>query len=202
MAFNAITEDSTGRVVEWGATTLRAAGAGETAHIGTIDESSQSVIDTWGPNHTKVVAGDFTEMSAGEKAAVDVALATAAAEAAANGKLNYLHAITDVASLTSVAGALTIDCHLANEFRVLMDEDITSIVFGNVPVVGKAMTTRIVFVQDATPRTLPASWTGVDWWIPAAGAPVMPTGAGKALLAVVYHNGNETIGTSAAEPGA
>ncbi len=70
MTFNAITLDTTGQVLEWGAASLRSAGAGETAHSD-VDESSQSVIDTHGPLHTKVATSAFTEMTQGEKDAVD-----------------------------------------------------------------------------------------------------------------------------------
>lgn len=70
MTLNAITKDSTGRVVEWGAAALRSAGAGETAH-GAIDEATQTVIDANGPRYTKVVINDFTVMTAPEMAAVD-----------------------------------------------------------------------------------------------------------------------------------
>jgi len=201
MGFNAITEDATLRVLEWGSAPLRAAGAGETAYVGTIDEASQSVIDAEGPNHTKIVGLAFTAMSAGEKAAVDEALADAQASQMSSEMVNYAQAIANVASVVSVGGVLTFDCLEANEFSVALHENITSIVFVNGPANGKGLAMRVVFIQDATPRTLPASWPDVDWWVPQAGAPSMPAGAGKSLLATVYsQNGSQTIGTWAAEP--
>ncbi len=197
---NAITEDATLRVVEWGSNTLRAAGAGETAYIGVIDEASQSVIDAEGPNHTKVVDDAFVAMTAGEKDASDESMAAAVAAAVSVSNVNYKQAVVNVIDVVSDTGVATFDCLEGNEFRCPMTENITSVVLDNPPAVGKGQSIRIVFIQDSTPKTLPGTWDGVDWWIPTAGVPVMPTGAGKNLIATIYGNGTESIGTWVAEP--
>ena len=76
MALNAITRNATGRVIEWGAGVLRAAGSGETAYVDVISVESQSVIDSVGPRHTKVEANAFVEMTQSEKDAVDAILSS------------------------------------------------------------------------------------------------------------------------------
>ncbi len=114
--------------------------------------------------------------------------------------VNYKQAVANVAAVSSVAGVAIYNCLVANEFRTLMTENISNIEVINPPAVGKAQAIRVVFVQDAAPRTLPGGWVGVDWWIPVAGAPVMPAGAEKNLIVTIYSNGHESIGTWVAEP--
>ncbi len=69
-----------------------------------------------------------------------------------------------VTVLTPAAGVVTINCALGDYFTLVPTANVTSIVFTNPPVAGKAQTIMVRFTQDATARTVawPASfkWAG------------------------------------------
>ena len=69
MAYNALTDDATGAVLKWGYSTFTApAGTTEIAlNKGTLP------VDNIPLDYNKIVAADFTEMTASEKAVVDSA---------------------------------------------------------------------------------------------------------------------------------
>ena len=113
---------------------------------------------------------------------------------------NYTRARAEL-SVLGTSGNLNIDCNLGNHFTCDLTGNVTSITLTNEPASGDAQSVRIHFTQDTTPRTIPAAWTGVDWWTNAAGGPVMPTGSGKALAVVLdVVGGKKTAGSWSAEP--
>lgn len=113
---------------------------------------------------------------------------------------NYQRARSNTEAL-GTTGAISIDCNAGNDFSCDPTANITGITVTNKPAAGKSQMLRIVFTQDATPRTIPTSWTGVDWWTNAAGGPVMPTGSGKTLIVtIVIIGGKKAIGSWVAEP--
>ena len=115
------------------------------------------------------------------------------------GALSYTRARSKTAD-SGTTGAINLDCNIGNEHRAVLTGNLTSITIINKPPAGMSQTLRIVFVQAAGTYTVPTSWTGVDWWIPTAGGPVMPATSGKDLIVTIYMNGNESIGTWVAEP--
>lgn len=74
MAYNALTDDATLQVLKWGYSTFTA-GAGQTQVA--LNAGTVPIADPLPLKYNKIVAGVFTEMSAGEKTDVDDAEAAA-----------------------------------------------------------------------------------------------------------------------------
>ena len=90
--------------------------------------------------------------------------------------------VEDETTVTSSAGAATINCRDGNVFSHTLSENVTYI-FSNAPVSGRAFGFVLKVTQDSTPRTItwPAS---VDW--PRATAPTLSTGSGEVDVFVFY----------------
>lgn len=113
---------------------------------------------------------------------------------------NYQRARSNVEVL-GTSGAISVDCDASVDSSCDPTGNITGITVSNKPGTGKAQMLRILFTQDTTPRTIPTSWTGVDWWTNAAGGPVMPTGSGKTMVVtIVITGGKKAVGSWVAEP--
>lgn len=79
-------------------------------------------------------------------------------------------------SLTITAGAITIDCDAASVFYILLNSNITTITFSNVPAAGKSFSIVLSIEADGTPRTI--TWPASVKW-PSGVAPVMTSTAGQ-----------------------
>lgn len=90
--------------------------------------------------------------------------------------------VEDDTTITSSAGAATINCRDGNVFSHTLSEDVTY-TFSNAPASGRAFGFTLKVTQDSTARTItwPAS---VDW--PAATAPTLSTGSGEVDVFVFF----------------
>lgn len=96
-------------------------------------------------------------------------------------------------------GTVTYSCNDGVAFNSDLTGNITSISITNKPAAGLGMKMTIIFVQDATARTIPTTWTGVDWWINEVG-PTMPTTNNKTLIVTLDVTNSQTIGSWKAQP--
>lgn len=96
--------------------------------------------------------------------------------------------VEDDTTITSSAGAATINCRDGNVFSHTLTEDVTY-TFSNAPASGRAFGFTLKVVQDSTSRTItwPAS---VDW--PSAVAPTLSTGTGEVDVFVFFTTDNGT----------
>jgi len=90
--------------------------------------------------------------------------------------------VEDDTTITSSAGAATINCRDGNVFSHTLTEDVTY-TFSNAPASGRAFGFTLKVVQDSTARTItwPAS---VDW--PGANAPTLSSGSGEVDVFVFF----------------
>lgn len=96
----------------------------------------------------------------------------------------YLIALREKeSSLTIAANAITIDCNAATVFYIVLNSNITTITFSNVPVAGRAFSIVLSIEADGTPRTI--SWPASVKW-PNNSAPTLTSTAGKTDTFVLY----------------
>lgn len=86
-------------------------------------------------------------------------------------------------TVSSSAGALTVDLSLGNVFQLTLSEDVTSSSFTNPPSSGTAYGFTLKVIQDSTARAI--TWpTSVDW--AAATAPTLSTDASAVDIFTFY----------------
>jgi hypothetical protein len=86
-------------------------------------------------------------------------------------------------TVSSSAGALTIDLTAGNVFQLSLSENITSSSFSNPPSSGTAYAFTLKVIQDATDRSI--IWpTSVDW--ASATAPTLTSGSGAVDIFTFY----------------
>ncbi|MGB0747191.1 MAG: hypothetical protein ACPGO3_00450 [Magnetospiraceae bacterium] len=135
------------------ATGLRGPAGGEQVGVSATDT-------TPGTLDAKIAAGANISLDTLNPGANEVLEVSLAAE---------LKGVTDkVASVASVSGVVTLDCSTAHEFTTALAEDVTSIVFTNVPATG-AFSILWDITQDAIVRaiTWPAAVLAPDGSFPA-----------------------------------
>lgn len=86
-------------------------------------------------------------------------------------------------SLTISAGAITIDCNAATVFYILLNSNISSITFTNIPVAGRAFSIVLSIEADGTPRTI--TWPAAVKW-PGGASPTLTSTAGKVDTFTLY----------------
>lgn len=93
-----------------------------------------------------------------------------------------------VTTVTSVAGVVTLDLSLGVYFKLTMTENVTSLLFTNLPGSGKGASATLAVTQDTTPRTFawPASF---KWVAGSAGAISTGSGARDRLFMTTDNNG-------------
>lgn len=100
----------------------------------------------------------------------------------------------DVTVAVSTSGTLTIDCSSGDYFTHLLDENVTTWSFTNLPGAGKGATKMIRITQDATPRTV--AWPASFRWAGGTDG-VVSTGSGAidVLGITTFDNGTTWIAT-------
>jgi hypothetical protein len=85
----------------------------------------------------------------------------------------------DAVNLSSTAGEVTIDLTSPAGFVVTLDEDVTDLIFDNVPS-GKYVVFAVTFVQDGT-----GGWE-ITWPAAVQGAPTQPDPASNAITVMSF----------------
>lgn len=86
-------------------------------------------------------------------------------------------------SLSIVANAVTINCDTASVFYLLLNSNITTITFSNIPTSGRAFSIVLSIEADGTPRTI--TWPAAVKW-PLGIAPSLTSTAGKVDTFTLY----------------
>jgi len=161
------------------------------------NSSGQSIVLTQGSGDTVTVPTGKTSIvyadggGAGANVYSLAADLVGVATADANGVTTFDGGIVeDETTVTSSAGAATINCRDGNVFTHVLTENVTY-TFSNPPASGRAFGFTLKVVQDTTARTI--TWpTSVEW---AGGeAPTISAGSGEVDVFVFYtHDGGTTF---------
>lgn len=94
-----------------------------------------------------------------------------------------------VTALTSSAGVVTIDLSLGKYFTLALTENVTSVLFTNLPGSGFADTIMLRITQGATARTL--AWPASFRWEGSAPSVSTASGAVDVLALTTFDNGTK-----------